>query len=411
MKPHWFKPRNYRHFDVPVGIGFAEKVVATDFAAQHPFSPHISYIKSDKRYRLDPKNPHLGRQIKIKTREIMYASHRDACILGYYSAQLGLRLEKLYAESALGDNVIAYRALGKANYHFSAEALRYAEANAPCMILAYDVSGFFDSLDHGILKQRLKDILEVSELSPDWYAVFRQVTKFRKIALDDLKAHSTFGARIKDKARRPIATVAEVKAAGITITPNPNQHGIPQGTPISSTFANLYMIEVDRKIASACTKAGAFYRRYSDDILIICKPEDALRLESVVLDAVDNERLALNTDKIERTLFDRANYRSAQYLGFLLNPKGAAIRPSSLSRQWRKLRQAAKRIEKAGNEAIAAGRAKKIYTRKLRKRFAPLPLRNFSSYARRAAEELRSKVVRRQARRIERELEKIISRF
>jgi hypothetical protein len=397
---------------VPVGVSFAENVANAGFASQHSFSPHISYFKEEKRYRLtDPKKPHLGRKIKLKKREIMYASHRDACILGCYSAQLGQHLEKRYTALGLSENIIAYRALGKANYHFSAEALRYAQSNAPCMVLAYDVSGFFDNLDHSILKRRLKDTLGVPELSPDWYAVFRQVTRFRKIALDDLRAHPTFEARIKGKTPRPIATIAEVKAAGIAVTPNPNRYGIPQGTPISSTFANLYMIEVDRTIASACNKVGAFYRRYSDDILIICKPEDARRLETVVFDALDNERLTINTDKIERTLFDPANNQSAQYLGFSLHPTGAAIRQSSLSRQWRKLRRTAKQIEKAGTAAIATGRATKIYTRKLRKRFSALPLRNFSSYARRAADELESKAIRRQARRIERELERIISGF
>ncbi|MBD2747764.1 group II intron reverse transcriptase domain-containing protein [Microvirga sp. BT688] len=412
MKPNWFKPRRYKHFDVPVGANFAEKVARTGFAAQHSFSPHISYIKTEKRYRpTDPKKPHLGRQIKIKNREIMYASHRDACILGYYSDQLGQRLEETYKGTNLHDCVIAYRRLGKANYHFAADALGYARANVPCSVLAFDVSGFFDSLDHAILKRRLKSVLGVSELSPDWYAVFRQVTQFRKVALNDLRAHPVFGVRISDKTPRPIATVAELKAAGVTIQPNPHKYGIPQGTPISSAFANLYMIEVDRTIAAACNKVGAFYRRYSDDILIICKPEDKLRLESVVLDAVDSERLTINIDKTERTLFEVAGDRSAQYLGFSLHPSGAALRQSSLSRQWRKLRQAAKRIKKVGAEAIATGRATKIYTRKLRKRFSPLPLRNFSSYARRSAEELDSKVIRRQARRLERELERIISGF
>jgi len=412
VKPNWFKPRRYKHFDVPVGVNFAEKIAVPGFAARHSFSPHISFIKTEKRYRpADPGKPHSGRQIKVKSREIMYASHRDACILGYYSEQLGRRLDETYKGTDLDKCVIAYRRLGKANYHFAAEAFAFAKENAPCSVLAFDVSGFFDSLDHSLLKRRLKSILGVSELSPDWYAVFRQVTQFRKVVLDDLKAHSVFSLRINDRTPQPIATVAELKEAGITIHPNPNKYGIPQGTPISSTFANLYMIEADRTIASACKKVGAFYRRYSDDILIICKPEDKFRLESVVLDAVDGERLTINIDKTERTLFEIAGEKSAQYLGFSLHPSGASLRQSSLSRQWRKLRQAAKRIEKVGTQAIATGRATKIYTRKLRKRFSPLPLRNFSSYARRSAEELDSKIIRRQARRLERELERIISGF
>ena len=66
--------------------------------------------------------------------------------------------------------VIAYRALGRANYHFSAEALAFARANAPVTILAFDVRGFFDTLDHGLLKQRLKSLLGVSESIRDHWS-------------------------------------------------------------------------------------------------------------------------------------------------------------------------------------------------------------------------------------------------
>lgn len=343
----------------------------------------------------------------------MYASHRDACILAYYSSLLSESLEHSYADLGIGDHVIAYRRLGKANYHFGAEALLFAQASAPCMILAFDVSKFFDGLDHSMLKRRLRRVLGASELSNDWYAVFRHVTRYRKVELEALKEHPVFGPRISASSRKPIATVAELKAAGVSMIRNADTFGIPQGTPISSTFANLYMIEFDCAVASFCNALGGFYRRYSDDILIICKPEDAAQIEMFVADAITSEHLKLQTTKTERTLFEPGGSGAAQYLGFTLTASGASIRPSSISRQGRKLRRTARRIEKAGLAAIADGRADKIYTRTLRRRFSPAAggVRNFSSYARRSADALGSKTILRQARRLERELEAIIKGF
>lgn len=111
----WFAHRGYRHFDRQVGLSFAKKVLQSDFVSRHSFSPLIHYVKSEKRYR--PKD----HKTKAKDRSIMFASHRDACILSYYSWLLNRRLEQAYASRDIGENVIAYRALGKGNYHFASD--------------------------------------------------------------------------------------------------------------------------------------------------------------------------------------------------------------------------------------------------------------------------------------------------
>ena len=171
----WFKRRNYRHFDLPVNETFAKKVTSPEFVSRHSFSPLLHYAKIERRYK---RCANTGtRTIKEKKRPIKYASHRDSCILSYYAHLLNETLDAYYEESAIGDSVIAYRSLGKANYNFAAEALSFAKSNSPVTILAFDVTGFFDNLDHDLLKQRFKAILGVSELSDDWYKVFRFITR------------------------------------------------------------------------------------------------------------------------------------------------------------------------------------------------------------------------------------------
>lgn len=146
MTSPWFKPRGYKHFDVPVGQRFAEKASISAFVESHDWLPLIHYVKRQRRYK--PKD---GKTV-YKDRDIMYASHRDACILSKYAYDLSGRLDLFYETNGLCDHVIAYRKLGKSNYVFSSEAYRFAVSELPCIVLCFDITGFFDNLDHAILK-------------------------------------------------------------------------------------------------------------------------------------------------------------------------------------------------------------------------------------------------------------------
>ncbi|MGY0571494.1 reverse transcriptase domain-containing protein [Bradyrhizobium sp. RDM12] len=405
MVVDWFRPRGYRHFDAQVGASFAERISQPEAVERHSWLPLIHYEKRTKRYK--PKDGKTA----FKLRPIMYASHRDACILSKYAWDLSRRLDEHYEKSKLGRHVIAYRKLGKSNYHFSADALQFARSSSKCVVLCYDVGGFFDHLDHRILKDRLKRILQVSELSPDWFRVLRRVTRYRWIERQTIADHPQFGPKMSLKSREPIATIAEILAEGLPIKSNPNKFGIPQGTPISSVFSNLYMLDIDEKMVDLCQKRGAMYQRYSDDILIVCNAEDETEIASTFDLQLSEHQLALNKDKSERVVFDKANLETFQYLGFNISPEGAVVRPGSLARQWRKARRSISRTKRIGAAAIAAGQASKIFTKKLRKRFYPVGLRNFSSYARRSAKAFDSKKIVRQVLRLERMIDRELRDF
>ncbi len=408
MEPSWFKKRTYRHLDVPVGLDFAKKVETTLNAGSHSFLPLIRYERVTKRYK-----PKL-KKTEEKVRTIMYPSHRDGCILACYARDLGEILEAKYRAEPLSPCVIAYRKLGKANYHFVREVLDAAKAMAPCTILCFDVEKFFDTLDHALLKRRLKQAHGVVELPKDWFAVFRQMTKFHYVEREALKKRFPRGFR--DPANRPIATIEEVKAAGIAILGNPNKFGIPQGTPISAVLSNLYMVDFDAALVAYCESIGAVYRRYCDDILIVCPSAAAADAEAFVNARIADEKIKLNDDKTERRPFDGTDQRAAQYLGLKLSGTRTRLRESSLSRQWRKLRRSVRKTREVGLAAIADGKADKIYTKSLRRRVAAIkgregrPVRNFSSYARRAADRLESDAILRQVRRLEKEFERELRR-
>ncbi|WP_336800102.1 reverse transcriptase domain-containing protein [Kaistia sp. MMO-174] len=396
MRHDWFKTRGYRHFDAPVSISYTQKASDPAFVAKHSWLPLIHYTKRIKRYKSKD-----GKTV-YKDRPIMFASHRDSCILAKYAFDIGTFLDECYRKIGLSDHVIAYRRLGRANYNFASDAYRYAEAHQPCVVLCFDITGFFDNLDHAILKNRLKGLLGVDELSPDWYAVFRSVTKFSKVARGDLEANPAFGKRIASRSREPIATIAEVRAAGISIETNKVKFGIPQRTPISSALSNLYMLDIDASMASLCAQVGALYQRYSDDILVICPPDSETEIVLALKSAIGAHKLEIKDEKTERAVFGADAEDIFQYLGFTMSRSGALIRPSSLARQWRKARRAIKTTQSIGEQAILDGRSDKVYTKRLRRRFAPVGARNFSKYARRAAKAFGSKKIVRQVMRLER---------
>lgn len=413
VTPPWFRPRGYMHVDAPVGEDFVKQVIDPDFVAQHPFSPLIHYEKVEKRYKKtgEPPDP-KHRKIDEKKRSIRYASHRDACILAYYSWQLVQCLDNFYTDHDLQDNVIAYRGLGKANYDFASDALEFAKTHSPVVILALDVTGFFDNLDHGLVKSRLKGLLGVEELPPEWYQVYRAVTRHHSIELSDLGAHPVFGERLRKREPRPVATISEIKSAGIAISPNPTPgKGIPQGTPISAVLSNLYMIDFDRAARSLCAGIGAFYRRYSDDILVICTPNHAPNVEAELGRLIAAEKLEISPAKTERTLFDMAHPhrrrgKSAQYLGFNLTETGPSIRESSLSRRWRRMRWSMKAARAKALNEVSRGRADRLWTKSLRERFTAQRGMNFGSYGRRSASAFADeRVILRQLRRLERAAE------
>lgn len=396
----WFKTRGYRHFDLPVGEKFASKVIDPNFVLQHSFLPLLHYTKSEKRLKKCPKTG--TRKISTKDRPIKYASHRDACILSFYASEMNKFLDAHYDAAGLSDSVLAYRALGRGNYDFSAEVLAFAKTHAPVTILAFDVSSFFDNLDHTLLKRRLKVVLGVTSLPEHWMRVFRAITAFHYVDMEELKADATLSARLNENSRDRIASVEELKSLGIKFHPNPElakgyRRGIPQGTPISAAASNLYMIDFDAAARAFCDSIGALYRRYSDDILVICDPAHAAAAEAKIMDLIKAEKLEVSPHKTERTEFTgtgAAVGKAAQYLGFALHEAGAAIRESSLARQWRKMKRAMRRTRKIATRNIASGKSTKAHTKRLYRRFTHLKVRddegvrivrNFSSYGRRSA--------------------------
>ena len=156
---------------------------------------------------------------------------------------------------------------------------------------------------------------------------------------------------------------------------------------------------------------GALYQRYSDDILIVCAEGDKKAIVDAMQTALTAQKLEFSAGKTEEKYFQLGADDPFQYLGFYIAYKKIYLRSSSLGKQWKKLRRSIRRIEKVGQAEIAKGNAEKVYTKKLRRKFLPVGVRNFSSYARAAASSLESRQIKQQVRRLERAADQAIKKL
>jgi len=82
--------------------------------------------------------------------------------------------------------------------------------------------------------------------------------------------------------------------------PNTPGKGIPQGSPISCVFANIYMFDLDLAMKQKCYARGGLYRRYSDDILFIIPELHANETELFFKDQIEKKELNFSAEKTER---------------------------------------------------------------------------------------------------------------
>jgi hypothetical protein len=393
MKKDWFKYRGYPHIasKVPVSRRGAIEwyVKSREFVAKHSFLPLISKNIIQRRYkRFDSYNSNVrahyvmkdGKKVSSrKIRTIAYATHLDAHIYAFYNKEiLEPKYEALLKENKrLNESVVAYRAIptidgkgNKNNIHFAKEVFDEIRNRQNCIAVLFDIENFFPSLDHKKLKKHWSLVLGCKSLPKDHFNIFKSVTNYSFFNLDDLRTkRGHFDekrlAEIRNAGRD--AYFESVKAfveSDIQVYKNPVQgKGIPQGLPISALLANIYMLEFDRSIIEKLTnKLGVFYRRYSDDMVFICKPSQVDEVKKIVKNEIENSLLKVSDDKTEEVLFkptlmgsktrlqsfrlingeERENMPMS-YLGFEFYGYKTLIKSKNLSSFYREMKQSVRR--------------------------------------------------------------------
>jgi hypothetical protein len=404
--------RGYLHFDKRIpnpDEKLTRALLEPANVAAHSFRPFIRIDTREHRYRR-MKNHAPGdrrREHSIKKRPIDYASHKDALVFSWYARLLSEKYEAELARRSIGNHVIAYRTLknpdgsGKTNVHFAKEAFDFIEANQPCHALAIDVTKFFEEIDHALLHKQWSTLVGVSILPADHYRVFKAITDYRfvrKGRMRELYARA-FRQHLPQlctpKEFRKLIVAQNLQEKGC---PGERMRGIPQGAPISCVLANAYMLDFDTAVAAfVASLPKGFYQRYSDDILIVCAPENAQKVVDFVTAEIKKLKLQIKPQKTEHRLFvtndgvtqslDPKNNNKEtqlQYLGVTTDGENRYLRHGSVARSQRRL---SKGVRRAINFAQAKG--KPAPKRFLHKKYA-LPHQNFLSYAKRAENTLQT---------------------
>jgi hypothetical protein len=400
-KHPWIRWKGYPHFGPklgPANFNFVHSYVTNPASVEkHKFYPLIYRQSKERRYKFEvmpdgyEKRCHSyideqGKRVSTaKCREIFYASHLDSLVFGYYAnVVLGKKYEVLLGTlPAVDKAVLAYRKIpgpngkGKNNIDFAKEVFDLIEQTVSldhqCAAIALDISAFFDNLDHTLLLNSWKHILGLQQnerLPKDHYVIYKFLTNFPYVNFKD--AVATIGLKHNNDVRRTEPDsfaknhreFRRLYAKRGKIRTHPfltkdsqglilGKRGIPQGTPISAFLSNIYLLEFDKWACEFVNKEGGHYRRYSDDIVILCSPEKVASIMMQFLAEIKCRcHLEIKPAKTQVTVIRESSgiiscqclrtgkAKPFQYLGFDFNGVQALIKQGSISKFYRRMKTA-----------------------------------------------------------------------
>ena len=407
------KERKYKHFDLP--LRESERESEIDFSQEtkaHRFWPLLGFTDLARRYvRIKDDdgnwkrdaNGDFEKKVVEKARPIRFAGHEDAAYLQAYATHLNDFYEHALVKDGTAGTVLAYRKGGGTNIDHAKSLFDEIVDRGDCVVIAMDISGFFDNLDHLLLRDEVADLLGASRLEGHHGTVWENVTRYSWVETVDLDARIGRNRKGRGRVCTPQDFVRHVQGRknGL-IRRHDKPFGIPQGTPVSGLYANIYLRTFDREMLAWCEQRGGSYRRYSDDIAV------ALPLGNNGADTVASVEKMLAKSKLQMSIkkTETAEYQAGllaspkpiQYLGFTFDGRSTLIRPSSLDAYLGKMRRGI-------HAKLVAAKAKEVpsfevYQRELRSRYTHAgKRRNFIRYAHKAADIMNSPEIKQQVKR------------
>lgn len=384
--PNWFKLKRYPHIGLPISpkevASLVKYVKNKSKIAAHAFMPLVRREVVTHPYK---RNTAGERKKETKVRDLTYANHIDSMVFAYYAELLQKKYEIFVNDHQLGDIAVAYRKIkaqntpgNKCNIHIAGDVFGYVrnqlKGGNEVSLITFDIKGFFDNLDHKILKNNWKQIMGHSELPTDEYNVFKHSTQYSYIKEDKLfylfkdqiicqNKTGIVEKKIKRidffKSRNVIAFcyksgIKTIRESGY-INGCKGKKGIPQGLPISAILANIYMCNFDVEAAKEVREAGGIYKRYSDDIVVVCPLKVAQRLKDYIISHITSVNLNIETHKTN--LYELHNVlgktlcfhetqglkRKIEYLGFSFDGERVLIKSSGISKYYYKVFRAKRR--------------------------------------------------------------------
>lgn len=410
--------------------------------AQHSFLPFVKILTKTPRFRYQESEKKYTLETKI--RPIAFASHFDTYIYGFYAFALNEKYQEYIRYHKFDDCILAYRTDldGKCNIQFAKEVFDIVKHritnNKSCSAIAIDITGYFDNIDHSILKEKWCKILGLPVLPIDQYKVFRSLTKYSYINKNSILKHFKINLKKHDKHWQSLLDLIPNSIAGSTFKEKFNllrkrklivtnkekinkndgtieHRGIPQGSAMSAVLSNIYLIDFDNWLKEQSIKFDFTYRRYCDDIMIICNTDDVIEINKKLVKEIEKYNVTIQIKKTELIEFkenskgvirafnkskinknkatineqnEQQYYKNLQYLGFEFNGQNIYIRPGSLSRYFRKMK--GRIIKSIVMSYSDKSKKDKILKKQIFERYSHLGKRNFLSYAMNSSKEFYS---------------------
>lgn len=430
-KEKWFKIKKYPHIGLPIkseDYDWVKNYVDNPIKIQkHGFLPLLHKTIIKRKYRANKniivKNP-SGKRRRVKNdskvRDTFFASHLDAMIFSRYNEIISNAYEKYIDEKSFEGSIVAYRKIpiikgnkgNKCNIEFAKTTFEFIlqnKAKKQSVIVA-DVTSFFDNLNHKILKKNWCEILGVKSLPKDHYNVFKALTRIKYVESEQLfEAYDKkvivergvpFNNSEKEYILKEIESTKYFKEKNVIaycekddflnnnlnlIISKNNPKGIPQGSPISASLANVYMLDFDQEVFDKIESINGFYQRYSDDLIIICEQENEDEIIEFIRDRIDNlAKLEISESKTKVYRFEeidniykgfeidektkKYNYnKTLEYLGFIFDGERVLIKNSGFAKYYRAMKGAFHRAEIFAKHSKNSDKG--IFKPKLYKRF------------------------------------------
>lgn len=443
-KKDWFKIKRYPHIGLPLDTSDRFKwidgyVTNPNKVAKHSFLPFIHKTSKVRKFRKVYSNQDgtinenfksgkkVLRKDSEKKRELFYASHLDSLIYSYYAMLLSDAYENKIKENNLDKVVNAYRSVpvnktkidgsNKCNIDFANDVfnfiLNYNENEFT--VIAFDISSFFDNLNHKLLRNVWTEVLELERLPNDHFNVYKNITRFSHVDIFEefkdriyTRNKNKLGKNLKIKQKRvdkikylrnqnAIAFCMEkdfFKLKRKLLQPSKTRlidgkieyrdFGIPQGSPISSVLANIYLLHFDTLLNNFISERGGIYRRYSDDMVVICPLKFKKELTQLVYEEIKKYELDIQEKKTQIFQFKREDNKlicgqefenvinwnkNFIYLGFEFDGSNVLLKSASISGYYRKMKRSVKRAKHFANRKYNHNKGT-IFKRRIFKKFS-----------------------------------------
>jgi hypothetical protein len=147
----------------------------------------------------------------------------------------------------------------------------------------------------------------------------------------------------------------EKEAIHKSIEKNNDSKGIPQGSAMSAVFANIYMLDFDKRINDYVQQYNGLYMRYSDDFIVIFPKigegdcvfgqqymkiqSEVKRIPSLILEPQKTQIYEYDNEIMSNRSMDfvkgaKRGKNSLDYLGFTFDGKQVTLRDKTISKYY-----------------------------------------------------------------------------